>query len=147
MWMLALTAALAQSPEVDRAFEDAPDFDDYRFEIAACDGIRAQVIDDRPPVRERADELFVHITNRSDQTCLYRGVVLKGAIEGTYKTPQHRKGSGDGFFIGPGQTVRLFITPTRPELPRNRIRLEIAPDKGILLLRGDVHLEAPKATP
>lgn len=143
MWFLAVIAAVAQSPEIDRAFEDAPDFDDYRFSITTCDGIRAQIVDERPAVRERADELFVHITNKSDQTCLYRGVVLKGAIEGSYKTPHHRKGSGDGFFIAPNETVRLFIAPTRPELPRNRIRLEIAPDKGVILLRGDVVVAKP----
>lgn len=142
LWFALLGAALSQDVTIDRAFSDAPPFDDVKFEIATCDGVRAQVFDTQDPSRKKAEEVFVDITNTSDKTCLYQGVILKGSLEGTYHSTQHRPGSGEGFFVAPGRTLRLMITPTHPELPRTRIRLEIAPGKATILLRGDAALPA-----
>lgn len=137
--LLALTSslALAQEDGLDDVAPVSPHtMDAYSFKLDSCEGIRAIARDERPPDTERSAKVVVTLLNASSETCLYKGLGLTGWIKGTYvveRTNTHE----EGFFVAPGQSVSLRISPDRAELPRGHVRLEIAPGRGMVVLIGD----------
>lgn len=122
---------------------DTTQTDVYAFPVDACDAVRGFFRDPRPMDVKRPEKIVITIQNLTGATCLYRGVVLQGFLEGTYVTSQ-RAPQGAGFFLPAHGEVSVRIKPFHPELPRPAIELQIPPGRGFVLLRGLTLDEAAK---
>ncbi len=144
---LLLAASAQEATHREETTTKEPDFDNIVFSIKSCDGVRAEFVDERPVDAPRLNDLFVEIRNATDGLCMYRGVVLKGALQGTYSTNRPRREDGSGFFLAAGESVRIFIKPGASGQDRSRIRLEIAPDRGTILLKAGPAEPPPSQEP
>jgi hypothetical protein len=106
------------------------------FTLRTCDGVRAEAIDKRPPEVARAPAVVIELVNESGRVCMYRGAALKGSLAGAYSVNRKLEGEG-GFFIAPGERARLRVSPADPRAPRDRVRLQIPPDSGLIILIGE----------
>jgi len=136
MHLLALSAALAADPAVvTETTTVSQSLDLYAFTIQTCDGVRAEVKDERPADVERSIALIVELRNGGPADCTYQGVVLKGFLDGVYTVANGIEGA-QGFTIPAADAVRLRITPFEPGLPRGKVQLQIPPDRGAIILIG-----------
>lgn len=128
--------ALAQSEGLDDVKAvDETTLDAYRFSIGTCDTIRAEVLDERPADARRSPEVVIQVRNTGQEMCLYKGIVLKGFLSGTYAVSRTNNNE-TGFFIAPGDDIALKITLDEPEGPRHAVQMQIPPDRGIIVLKG-----------
>jgi hypothetical protein len=146
--LLALAGlALAQDAGLDDVKPVSPhSMDAYTYRLDTCDGVRAIARDDRPQDVERSAKVVVTLQNASSETCLYKALGLNGWIKGTYVVERGNT-QEEGFFVAPGQTVSLRITPDQVGLARGHVRLEIAPGRGTVVLIGDPPEEAAPTKP
>ncbi len=139
-WLLM--AALADPPTpspIDEATiisQDTLETIVYVFPITACDRVRAEL----PVVPtdgnvESLRKVVVTLQNRTMSTCLYKGLVLQGWLEGIY-TPGQAVPDSTGMFVPPGGELSLRIKPFHPELPRGTIQLQLPPKSGAIVLIG-----------
>lgn len=140
MWML-LNLALAVEPVPAPAAAPAAattastvSLDLYAFRLAACEAVRAEVPDTRPADADRSQAVVIELHNDTDAPCTYRGIVLKGFLDGTYTS--NRRDPDDGITIPPHDLVRLRVTPKDRLAARGTVQLQIPPEKGIVVLIG-----------
>ncbi|HMV69999.1 MAG TPA: hypothetical protein PKA64_24375 [Myxococcota bacterium] len=134
--LLAVGLAVAQDDGyVEIRPADETPLDVVRFTLTTCDAVRAEAVDKRP-VEARAPAVVIELTNGTSTLCMYRGVALKGGLAGAYSVNRKLEGNG-GFFIAPGESARVRVSPADPKGPRDRIRMQIPPDSGIVILIGE----------
>lgn len=135
-WFLA--AALAQE-DPSRSQEvlavDVSETTIYVFPITSCDRFRAEQPVVPTSTGRIPEKVVVTLQNRSSATCLYKGVVLQGWLEGVYKSSLQLP-EGSGMFLPPGGELSFRIKPFRPEEPRGRIQLQLPPKSGAIVLIG-----------
>lgn len=138
LWFM-VAAALAAPPDpenqvLELVTETQYMVQRYDFDIDSCDGVRAQAT-------TSADDGFntrvvlLRINNKSSETCSYHGLVLKGFLEGKYQSVPATS-SMTGVHIDPGMSFMFEVTTAVAEPVRNRVKLEIAPGRGIMVFRG-----------
>lgn len=135
-FLLACSTAFAQDDSyVEIRPADETPLDVVRFELKTCEAVRAEALDKRP-AEQRAPAVVVELVNMSGGICMYRGAALKGGLVGAYSVNRKLEGEG-GFFVAPGESARLRISPADPKGARDRIRLQIPPDSGLIILIGE----------
>jgi hypothetical protein len=113
----------------------------YAFEAATCDGVRAEVKDDRP-AEARSEQLVLELRSTAPGPCTWTGLVLKGWLDGIYEPLGDLPDDGH-VELAPGAIARFRIKPRDPSLPRGGVQLQIPPGKGYLVFVGT----APPAPP
>ncbi|MGC6493161.1 MAG: hypothetical protein ACON5B_10025 [Myxococcota bacterium] len=126
MWWMALVVMAWAAPPVERVVTEIPV---AQFELSQCEGVRMKIED-----VERLKPLLVTFANGSDQPCAYKGVVLKGFLEGGYRSIGRAPDAP--LTIAPGAFITLEIKPTLNDLPPGDIELQIPPERGTLVLIG-----------
>lgn len=113
----------------------------YVFPLTRCDRFRAEqpVVTLPGPVPSK---VVVTLKNQTMSTCLYRGVVLQGWLDGVYK-PSQNVPDGAGLFIPPGGELSLRIKPYLPEAPRGALQLQLPPKGTAIVLVGTPPTGAP----
>lgn len=146
-WLL--TIALAQEPPQgligldDVIGVDTNETTVYVFPLSACDRFRAELPVIATPSGRIAEKVIVTLQNKTGSTCLFRGVILQGWMEGVYLSSQ-RLPEGAGLFVPPGGELSFRVKPYRPELPRGKVQLQLPPKSGAIVLIG-VAPEPPPA--
>lgn len=144
-----VTTAFAEDPADDNrrgtsgvSATTTVEIDAITFNLDKCEGIRAEFRDARAAGEPKAPRVKVVLHNATADTCLFKGLAFAGTLTGTYETSQ-RTPDGAGFYVSPGQDVelRLFLEPL--DVPRDVIRMEIAPGRGIVVLIGYAAADAP----
>jgi hypothetical protein len=141
------TAAIAQTEPTSnadngqRARIGTDALDAYTFDVPTCDGVRAQVADERPRA-QRSDQVLITLRNTGAVPCAYTGVSLKGWLAGMWDLPGFDGDLSRGFSIAPGASVRLRVRGDDPNAARGGVQLQIPPGKGYVVLIG-----APPAPP
>ena len=136
MWFLGLLAglAMAQDPALSETEIDKTPTQSFEFTLNQCDGVRGLVAaegSDWHPGR-----VYVRLTNKTSETCSYHGVALKGFLaDGSYRT-QPETTDSTGLHIDPGTTFTVRINLATRVSHREEVKLEIAPGRGMIVLRG-----------
>jgi len=108
----------------------------FEFNLATCDGIRAQALAASESESEFNPRVAVlRVNNTTQNVCSYHGLVLKGFLEGTYKSMPATTDM-TGVHIDPGGSFIFEVTMPEPEPVRNRVKLEIAPGRATMVFRG-----------
>lgn len=129
----------ADSGQRARVGTDA--LDAYAFDVPTCDGVRAQVADERPR-SQRSEQVLVTLRNTGAVPCAYSGVSLKGWLAGMWDLPGFDGDLSRGFQLAPGGSVRLRVRSDDPAAARGGVQLQIPPGRGYVVLIG-----APPAPP
>ena len=116
--------------------------DIYRFDLTACEGIRARAPAPRAPEGRAADKLVVILRNTTDTDCRYTGVALNGSLQGGYRVNPDPV-DPPNLVVRAGRSVDLELSPTDGLVVRPMVELQIAPGRGYVLLTAPPPVTAP----
>lgn len=138
-WLVAIASSWAQQPREPLVTVEGAEEVRHAviaFDLARCDGVRARYHETRSPEEAATTELRIELHNRTGETCWYQGVALKGTLAGTY-TPRPLPPEGLGIMAPADQPLVLDLHPEAGRLYRPVIELQIAPGRGLILLKAD----------
>ena len=104
------------------------------FQLSQCDGVRARFLEDDEHQTPGGERLIVTLYNQTDTLCVYKGVALQGYLKGRFTTRVDDE--TQELYLPPGGRLSLKIAPEDVDAPRGGVELQIAPGRGVILLKG-----------
>jgi hypothetical protein len=117
----------------------------YAFDASTCDGVRAEVKDDRT-ANARSEQIVLELRSTAPGACSWTGLVLKGWLDGMYEPLGDLPDDGH-VELAPGAVARFRVKPRDPAAPRGGVQLQIPPGRGYLVFVGTPPAAAPAEAP